>query len=274
MVMLLMKSRRKTGVKVTAVAAVAFIGSVIAFSELYDQEAVAEGFLNSADRTLARDAGFPDADEWAKNRDGVVQARRTAELAEQRLAAANAEREAAEATRRAEAARRQAIAEKAAEETASTETAPRQNASTNEDASREGRMRDKVVSMSNQIILRVRSHYGVEPESLFNNGTFCREDNYCAFILEPFGVTIYGAGLAKVEPSNRVSHAEYLELCGVVFAALTNSDTAYAREVAGSAFSAAAQNGSFKQDLLGLQVNIRPTLSGVLGCRFFSYGEI
>lgn len=136
---------------------------------------------------------------------------------------------------------------------------------------RQARLARKTAGMAESIAATIQAHYGTEPEAPLPGEPFCREDGYCALTTGPFRVQVYGAGIALVDPTNQASRTDYLEICGVVFAAISGSKIMFAGEVVGETFGAALRDGSFEREVSGVEIRFSPSSDGTMGCRFFKY---
>lgn len=130
---------------------------------------------------------------------------------------------------------------------------------------RRAEMVAKTASMTESVVATVRSHYGVEAQPLIPNRPLCREDGYCDFNAGVFRIQVFGAGLAVVEPTDQASTTDYIEMCSVVFAAISGSEINYAGEVVGLIYGAALNAGSAERDFNGVEVRVSPALGGTLG---------
>lgn len=260
LIMFLFKRWRQ---KVKRIFAISFVIAIIApfagmkadeiAKQQANENAVALGFVDAAEQSKAKFHGYTTFVDWQNNKKRIE--------AEEKVAL---EKYQAERLQKA----REELAAKADEEARKQALIDKEKVAKNE---RKAKLTAKTVSMANLIVKRIRSHYGKEPESNSLNNAFCREDGYCDFYISPFRVQVYGAGIAEVTPSNQAPHIDYLEACGVVFAALTNSEARFAGEAIGEAFRNASLNGSFRSDLYGLKVDVKPSSTGTLGCHFFKY---
>ena len=70
---------------------------------------------------------------------------------------------------------------------------------------------------------------------------------------------------------NQASLTDYVEMCAVVFAAVSGSEMSYAVEVVGLIYGAAMASGSAERDFSGVEVKFSPALGGAMGCRLFKY---
>lgn len=86
-------------------------------------------------------------------------------------------------------------------------------------------------------------------------------------------IQVYGAGLAVVETTDQVSRTDYMEMCAIVFAAISGADISFAGETIGLAFGAAQAAGRYKQDVSGVGIDISSAISDTPECRFFKYGS-
>lgn len=140
-----------------------------------------------------------------------------------------------------------------------------------EEEQRRAEMVAKTAAMTESIVATVQSHYGVEAEALIPGSPFCRDDGYCFMTVGPFDVEVYGAGLAIVKTTNQASTNDYVEMCGVVFAAISGSDIMFAGQVVGETYGAALRDGRSERDVSNIEIKISPSSDGILGCQFFSY---
>jgi len=136
---------------------------------------------------------------------------------------------------------------------------------------RRAEMVAKTAAMTESIVATVQSHYGVNARPLIPNRPLCREDGYCDFNAGVFRIQVYGAGLAVVEPTSQASTTDYIEMCSIIFAAISGSETNYAGEVVGLIYGAALNAGSAERDVNGIEVKVSPAAGGALGCRLFKY---
>ena len=132
----------------------------------------------------------------------------------------------------------------------------------------------KVRRMTDRIVSMLRQHYDIEPKPLLPNRPFCREGSLnCNMEAGPFSIQVYGAGIVKILTTPKSSHANYREMCTVVFSAISGSDLYFAEEAIAGAFTRAAQMGSFEHKVADTQITVKPGGYGVLGCSFFKYGD-
>lgn len=150
-------------------------------------------------------------------------------------------------------------------------------AETKEQESKEDTRKAKLVAktkrMTDSIAAAMRQHYKIEPQPLLPNTPFCREDGYCTLVAGNFDIRVYGAGIAEIPTTTQSTHANYREICAAVFSAISGSNLDFSAEAVNGAFLKASQVGSFKYELAGTQISIRPDSNGVMGCRFFKYGN-
>jgi multidrug efflux pump subunit AcrA (membrane-fusion protein) len=264
-VMLLIRKYRSKGWKVLLACCVAFGVSGYVLDGAQDRDAQSAGYVNAEDQELAAELGYTSAEDWAADRDRILEERAQQREAEARAAAEEYQRRQAQAEQErleAEAAERARLeAERLAEETAAQSAQDRRRAE----------MAAKTSAMTESIVATVQSHYGVEAQALLPGSPFCRDDGYCFLTVGPFDVEVYGAGLAVVKTTNQASRTDYVEMCGVVFAAISGSDIMFAGQVVGETYGAALRDGSFERDVSNIEIKISPSSDGILGCQFFKY---
>jgi hypothetical protein len=78
-ILLLFKGSRKIGRWGLLLTLLTVFGAPIVSQFIVDQDAQAEGFADEEDRAMAREAGFQDASEWAKQRSTVIAAKQRKE---------------------------------------------------------------------------------------------------------------------------------------------------------------------------------------------------
>ena len=147
--------------------------------------------------------------------------------------------------------------------------AARLTAETEAEKERQSRFASKITGMADGISLAIQKHYGVQPSHYIPDQPICRDGRYCEMLVEPFRITIFGAGIAKVDPSIDATRVDYMELCGVVFAGISGADPSFAAETVGLVYAAALQQGSHKTDVAGVEVKVTQGLSDQLECQFF-----
>ena len=129
----------------------------------------------------------------------------------------------------------------------------------------------KVRQMTESIASTIRQHYNIESQSQISNMPFCNDNGYCDIKAGLLSVQVFGAGIAVVETTDQVSSTDYIEMCAVVFAAISGADITFAGESVGLLYGQALQHGTAKQDVSGVQIKIAPSLLDIQGCRFFKY---
>ena len=245
--MLLSKRRRRRGLKLLIGSVAIIVVSLLSFGFLTDrieqdrnQAAIALGFKDASEREEADIYGYETADEWKLNKERVYAEERAElrRLREERLKKEEAARTAKLAAQAEAAARQQAIRDKEQAE---------------KDA-HQARLAAKTIGMTGKVVEKMSNYYDTTPEGLFGGTNYCREDGYCGLRREPFGISIYGAGLVTLTTSTQVSFSDYIELCAVTFSAISGSSMQFSMEAIGGAFGKASQVGSFKYDLSGIQI--------------------
>ena len=136
---------------------------------------------------------------------------------------------------------------------------------------RRARLAAKTKEMTQSVVTVMKEDFETVPQPLLPDGDLCWENGYCTFTIWDFSVNISGAGIARVEINTQKSHANYREVCAIVFSAIANVGTELAREIIGQSFHDAVSR-SVERDMMGVKVSIGPELSApLLSCRFFMY---
>jgi len=264
-VMLLIRKYRSKGWKVLLACCVAFGVSGYVLDGAPDRDAQSAGYVNAEDKELAAELGYTSAEDWAADRDRILEERAQQREAEARAAAEEYQRRQAQAEQErleAEAAERARLeAERLAAETA---------AQSAEDQ-RRAEMAAKTNAMTDAVFDVMRTQYNMEPTANSFDGQFCRDDGYCDFNIGTFRVQIYGAGIAEVETTSQAPHSTYREVCSAVLSALSGANLDFSAELVEQAFRTASEQGQVRTDFQGVQITIRPSSSSIHGCRFFKY---
>lgn len=263
MIMMLFKKHRKRGFQVFMGSLVGIIIAAYGIGQMPDYNAQQEGYLDAADKRLAKDAGYVSAEEWSKDRSKVLAKQRQ----ERQALNEAAKKRAAEETRlKEEQAKHQAdAAAKVKAQQAAAEQAHK-DAETAKRAAKTQRMTDSIVAT-------IRRHYKYEAQPSLPNKPFCREDGYCTLVVGDFRMQVWGKGIVDIETTTQSPHSRYREMCSAVFSAISGSNLDFAAEVIEGAFANAGQNGSFKHNISGTEIAIRRDGIGVLACSFFKYGS-
>lgn len=268
-VMLLIRRFRSTGWKVLLAGCLAFGVSGYGLEGAPDRDAQSAGYVNAEDQELAAELGYTSAEDWATDRERILEERAQQREAEARAAAEEYQRRQAQAEQErleAEAAERARLeAERLAAETA---------AQSAEDQ-RRAKMAAKTQRMTESIISALRQYYNFEAQPLLPNKPFCRKGGIpsCTIVAEMFDIRVKGAGIVEILTTTQSSHANYREMCSAVFSAISGSNLDFAAEAVAGAFLRAAQTGSFEHKVANTQITINQDSSGVLGCSFFKYGD-
>ncbi|MCV6575542.1 MAG: hypothetical protein OIF58_07385 [Cohaesibacter sp.] len=242
LIMMLFKNHRKRGLQVVIASIVALPVFIFGITGFKEYSAKQDGFLSSVDRYLAKEAGYTSAEEWNEVRDDVFAKKREEEKALDEM-----------------------VRKKVAEAEAAKQA--------KEDA-RIAKMAAKLQRMTDSIISAFRQYYNFEAQPLIPGKPFCREGFLdCHIVAETFNIRIYGAGIVDVPTTTQSSHAHYREICAAVFSAISGSSLDFSAEAINGAYLKASQAGSFKHDLADTQITIRPDSNGLMGCRFFKYGN-
>ncbi|MCV6602715.1 MAG: hypothetical protein OIF54_14345, partial [Cohaesibacter sp.] len=250
--------------KILGLSMLALIVVAVAMPHVEDYTATSEGYLDATDKKLAKKAGYTSAKEWSKDRSDVLAKQRQERLA----LIEDAKQRLAEETRlkKIEAQKQLKAAQKAQEKQKAAKKAK-------EDA-RVAKLAAKLQRMTDSIISAFHQYYNFEAQPLTPGKPFCREGFLdCHIVAETFNIRIYGAGIVDVPTTTQSSHAHYREICAAVFSAISGSSLDFSAEAINGAYLKASQAGSFKHDLAGTQITIRPDSNGVMGCRFFKYGN-
>ena len=171
-----------------------------------------------------------------------------------------------------EALKRTTIDKKKVEATAKLD-AQEQAAEKSEKSAHKTKLTAKTTRMTDSIVTMIHQYYKAQPKSSIANQHFCRDDGYCDFKAEQLRIQVFGAGIATIETTSQASRADYVEMCAVLFAAISGTNVKSAGETVGEAYGRAMGAGSFKQDINGVQIQISPDLSGTMECTFFKYGN-
>ena len=102
---------------------------------------------------------------------------------------------------------------------------------------------------------------------------FCREDGeWCEGDADEWiRIQAYGRGIIEVMTTSQLPHSQYRDVCAAAFAGLSGAAMSFADEVIAEAFQIASAQGSFNQDIQGVEIEVRPSSDDVLGCQFFKY---
>ncbi len=274
-IQLFRKGRRKRGLIYIAGAVSAVAVAIFVVGIMNERDARTAGFDSYQEQQTAE-----EAEQERRITEMIAQPRPEEQPERDRLdalarengyeshAAQLAAQKAAEQAERERLAAQEGVEREAAEREAQEAS---EAAELTEEQARQVRLASRTVSMTADIAELVRDYYSIEAVPSIPNEPLCREDGYCDFTVGVFNIQVFGAGLAVVEPTSQASLTDYVEMCAIVFAAISGSEVNFAGEVVGLIYGEALSAGSAERDLNGVEVKFSPAVGGALGCRLFKY---
>ena len=117
------------------------------------------------------------------------------------------------------------------------------------------------------VVESLDKNYGIKAKNEFRED-YCIHDKFC--VVQADTVQIQANGyIVEPLPSSQVTPAYYQQVCSAVLIALSGgADKELAEQIIVQHFNYAAQNGSARSDVLGVDLRVTPDSRNILGCRF------